>query len=150
MASLNAKDIDLELDRSSLEEALKKLNLLTDFEKEAVVAKGLQEAAKIVAKETKENIDHRLEEHEGNLIGSVKTLTKKKIGRSYVGFQRPKGNIAHILEQGSKQRTTKSGANRGRVKGYYFQRDAVERKGQEALDTLADSIMKSIDKIINR
>lgn len=148
--SLNAKDVDLDIDRESLNEALRKLNQLTSFEKEAVIAQGLKEGARILAQQTKENIDHRIMEHEGNLIGSVKTLTKKKIGRSYVGFQRPKGNIAHILEFGTKQRFTKKGANRGKVKGYHFHSDALEAKGQQALNILAESINKSIEKIMNR
>lgn len=143
-------DIMFDFDRTSLNEVLGKLNQLTSIEKDAVIAQGLKEGAQIIAKQTKENIDLRIEEHTGNLIGSVKTLTNKKTVRSYVGFQRPKGAVAHILEFGTKQRFTKKGANRGKVKGYYFQRDAIETKGQEAIDTVAESIQKSIDKIINR
>lgn len=149
MASINASDVNLELDRESINRAIKKLNQLTDIEKDAVVAKGLQEGTKIIAKQTKENIDQRLEEHEGNLIGSVKTLTRKKRGRGYVGFKRPEGAAAHILEFGSAIRKTKKGANRGRVKGYHFQSDAIQAKGQQALNTLAESIEKSIERIMN-
>ena len=142
-------DIYCEFDRTSLNEAKRKLTQLTEFEKSAVVAKGLSEGARIIANETRKNIDQRLKQKTGNLRGSVSTVTKKKDKKAWIGFKRPKGAHAHILEKSSGPRYTKSGAYRGRVKAYRFQEDAVERKGQQALDTVAESIIKSIETIMN-
>lgn len=142
-------DIYCEFDRTSLNEAKKKLSQLTEFEKSAVVAKGLSEGSRIIANETRKNIDQRLKQKTGNLRGSVSTVTKKKDKKAWIGFKRPKGAHAHILEYGTAPRYTKSGAYRGSGGAYKFQEDAVDRKGQEALETMAESIIKSIEKIMN-
>lgn len=143
-------DFKMYLDTADWMKVQAQLASLGDIEKQGVIGKGLQEAAKIVAEQTKINIAQRTTKRKGNLISSVTTQTKKTKGFAYVGFKRPAGASAHLLEFGTKIRQTKKGANRGKVEAKHFEQDAVETKRNEAMNILQDSIRQSINKIMNR
>lgn len=140
----------LTMDKASYDRIMDKLAKFGKIEQEGMVAQALKEGATIVKDESKSNIKSRLVKRSGNLIGSASVLVKKKDGKAYAGFKRPKGAHAHLLEAGTKERYTKTGAYRGKVKAYNFHKDAVTKKEGEVLRTVEESIMKSIEKITNR
>ena len=130
------------------------MNTLSDLsriERDAVIAKGIQEGLKIVVQEGKQNLAHSgTKVRTGNLKGSFKVLTKKSDLKGYAGFSRPKGSHAHLIDRGTAVRYTKSGAKRGQVHGNYFWTKAVEGKSGKAQQEMYDSIEKSINTILNR
>lgn len=130
------------------------MNTLSDLsriERDAVIAKGIQEGLKIVVQEGKQNLAQSgTKVRTGNLKGSFKVLTKKSDLKGYAGFSRPKGSHAHLIDRGTAVRYTKSGAKRGQVHGNYFWTKAVEGKSGKAQQEMYDSIEKSINTILNR
>lgn len=140
------------------------MNTLSDLsriERDAVIAKGIQEGLKIVVQEGKQNLKSsgiklnnvytgKRAGKKTHLINSFKVLTKKSELKGYGGFSRPAGSAAHLIDRGTAVRYTKSGARRGQVNGNYFWTKAVEGKSGRAQQEMYDSIEKSINTILNR
>lgn len=127
------------------------LSNLSRLEREAIIAKGIQEGLKIVVQEGKANLANSgIKVRKGNLSHSFKILTKKKDLKGYAGFSRPKGAGAHLIDRGTKMRSTKKGASRGLVKPTYFWTKAVEGKSGKAQEELMESVRKSIENIMKR
>lgn len=139
-------------DTKTLIETNKKLANLSMIEREAVVAQAVKEGAQIISRQTRRNVDTLLQKRTGNLYRAVSVLTRRKTGRSYAGFKRGKGGGSHavFLERGTKERYTKTGAYRGKVKAYELQKKSVDSKGDKALRTVLASIEKSINRIMDR
>ena len=144
-------DFTATIDRQDYIKIMNALSDLSSLEREAVIAKGIQEGLKIVVQEGKSNLaSSGIKVRSGNLSGSFKILTKKRDLKGYAGFSRPKGAAAHLLDRGTKMRSTKKGANRGMVTGNYFWTKAVEGKSGRAQQELMESVQKSIENIIRR
>jgi hypothetical protein len=126
------------------------LDGLSNIEREAVIAKGIQEGLKVIVQEGKSNLASSAKVRKGNLSGSFKVITNKKDLKGYAGFSRPKGAAAHLIDRGTKVRYTKNGARRGAVKPTLFWTKAVEGKSGKAQEELMDSIQKSINNIMKR
>lgn len=140
------------LDAKTLAETNRKLRRLSNIEREAVVAQAVKEGAQIISRQTRKNVATLLKKRTGNLYRSVSVLTRKKIGVAYAGFKRGKGGGSHAIffEHGTKDRYTKAGAYRGKVKAYELQKRSVDKKADKVLQTMLGSIEKSINRIINR
>lgn len=141
------------MDPKTLMSTMIALESLKDIERDAVVKQGLSDGAGVIRRETAKNMSQRVAVRKGNLKKSLtkRRRTIKKEPRAYVGFSRPKGAIAHILDRGTKERyTKKTHAKRGRVTPRMFHTDAFEHKKEEALQVIAKSIQISIDKISSR
>lgn len=149
-----ADKLSIYFDPKSLATVYAQLNQLSEIQRDAVVQKGLSDGAGIIRRETNKNMRHLVQKRKGNLYGS---LTKKKVGKAskgdvryQIGFRRPKGAAAHLIDKGTTERFTKKGAYRGRVTPRLFHTMSVERKGDEALKRVAESIQISIDRIMSR
>lgn len=124
-----------------------KLNRLGDLEKEATIAKALQEGARVIAEKGKQNIKSRHHVKTGKLLKSVSVLTKKKSGKAYAGFKYGNGYggaVAHLIDRGAVR------VKRGVVKGDKFWTDAVNSKRDDAMKKINESIQATITRIINR
>lgn len=154
-----ADKLSIYFDQKSLATVYAQLSQLSEIERDAVVQKGLSDGAGIIRRETNKNMHKLVKKRKGNLYSS---LTKKKVGklkkgdvRYQIGFKRPQGAAAHLIDKGTKERYT-SGKNgkpimkRGKVTPRLFHTMSVERKGDEALNRVAESIKISIDRIMNR
>ena len=126
-----------------------KLNQLGNIVKEGIVQRGLREGANVILKETKSSIERHGFVKTGKLLGSAAIKTRKKDGKVYVGFRRPQGAAAHLLDKGTAIRHTRTGANRGRIVASNFHTDAVKRKKDEAMQVLYKSIEASLERIWN-
>ena len=124
-----------------------KLNQLGAVVKEGIVQRGLREAANIILKETKASIERHNFVRTGKLLSSAAIKTRKKDGKVYVGFKRPAGAAAHLLDKGTAVRHTRTGANRGRIVASNFHTDSVRRKKDEAMQVLYKSIEASLNRI---
>ena len=151
--------LSLYFDPKSLATVYAQLNQMSDIYRDAVINKGLSDGAGIIRRETNKNMHRLVKRRKGNLYGS---LTKKKVGRAskgdvryQIGFRRPQGAAAHLVDKGTRERCT-SGKNgkprmpRGKVAPRLFHTMSVERKGDEALKRVAESIQISIDRIMSR
>ena len=130
------------------------LSQLSAIEQNAVVKKGLQEGLSIFVKQGKQNLRATLSSkpvnvrmRKGNLMKSFRTNLNKRQSKGYAGFNHL-GRHAHLVDSGTKNRWTKSGAYRGSVDGSKFWKTAFEQKKNEAAKELVDSIIESINKII--
>lgn len=139
------------LDPMDYAKIMNALSSMSKLEREAIIAKGLQEGLKVIVQQGKANLaSSGIKVRKGNLSHSFKVLTKKRELRGYAGFSRPKGAAAHLLDRGTKKRYTKTGANRGSVKPTYFWTNAVKDKNGKAQEELMDSVRKSIENIMKR
>lgn len=127
-----------------------RLNQLGDVVKEGIVQRGLRDAANIILSATKTAIQHHGFVKSGKLLASAAIKTRKKDGKVYVGFKRPGGGAAHLLDKGTAIRHTRTGANRGRIVASHFHTNAVQQKKDEAMQVLYRSIQDSLDRIWNR
>ena len=127
-----------------------RLNQLGDVVKEGIVQRGLRDAANIILSATKTSIQHHGFIKSGKLLASAAIKTRKKDGKVYVGFKRPGGGAAHLLDKGTTARRTNTGANRGRIVASNFHTNAVQQKKDEAMQVLYRSIQDSLDRIWNR
>ena len=83
----------------------------------------------------------------GKLLGSAAIKTRKKDGKVYIGYKRPAGAAAHLLDKGTVVRHTKTGTNRGRIVASNFHTDALKAKKDEAMQVMYKSIQASLEKI---
>lgn len=149
---------------------MRKLNQLSELEKQAVVSKGLEEGVKIFIKAgkssfqaTKSKNPHNVRmaakmaaKRGGGLAKSFSTFHRKKRTSAYAGFKRSTGGgIAHMVDRGTGERYTSRGFYRGSVSagspntGSRFWTNAVQNNGTRAINELMDSVEKSVKKILN-
>ena len=140
-------DLTMTMDPEDVRKLNEKLNQLGAVVKEGIVQRGLREGATIILKEAKRRIQAYHLVKTGKLLSSATIKTRKKDGKAYAGYSRPKGAAAHLLDKGTAIRHTRTGANRGRIVASNFHTGAVKDKKQEALDTLYKSIKESLDRI---
>lgn len=163
-------DFTIELEPQDMQELDKKLAALTDLEQKAAIKKGLQEGTKVFVNEGRKNLRRTLSKEPINVASREKKRAKggypplsstfttkvktKKAAAGYSGFRRPGGNVAHLIDKGTVQRFTKTRAYRGSVskgsprQGSFFWTNTVNSKAYQALQTLLDSVEKTIFAII--
>lgn len=150
-------DLTVTMDTRSMLRLEAQLLRLTEFEKQETVARGVREATAIIKKQGQENLSQTYikikEDGSGfNKHTFVNRVDKKKL-KGYSGFIRRKGyhgQLAHLIDRGTADRYTKKRAYRGRMRYTGFWTKAVESKGNEALMTMAESIQKTIKRLLNR
>lgn len=140
-------DLTMTMDPEDVRKLNEKLNQLGAVVKEGIVQRGLREGANIILKETKASIERHNFIRTGKLLSSAAIKTRKKDGKVYVGFKRPAGAAAHLLDKGTAVRHTRTGANRGRIVASNFHTDSVRRKKDEAMQVLYKSIQASLERI---
>lgn len=144
-------DFTATVDKRDYTKIMNALSDLSKIEREAAIAKGIQEGLAVIVNQGKANLAASgTKVRTGNLSGSFKKLTKKSQLKGYAGFSRPKGAAAHLIDRGTKVRHTKTGANRGSVTGNLFWTKAVNETKDKAQQELMESIQKTIENIINR
>ena len=67
-----------------------------------------------------------------------------------VGFKRPGGNVSHLVDLGTKERYTKSGAYRGKIKGSHFWTDTKQQYVPEGMNMILVAVEEAIEKINGR
>lgn len=80
---------------------------------------------------------------------SVRSPKRKRKGEAVAKLAKVRAPHAHLIEQGTKQRRTKSGANRGLVTPRPFSRRAFRAAQGEAVQKVEAEIKSGIDKAIN-
>ena len=148
--------LTLTLDKQTYNELKGKLKKLEEVDQSAAVQKGLREGVKPIIAQGKSNLASRNKVRKGKLSHSFGTALKKKYSAIKAGFRRPGGAASHLVDRGTVKRWTRKGYYRGSVSkgnpkhGSLFWTSAVDEKGQEALNILAEAINREIEKIYNQ
>lgn len=155
--------MSMTLDTKDYIKLMKTMDGLSKLERDAIIAKGLQESIIPIVQKGKSNLSSSsIKVRKGNLSKSLGKKVLKNRMKAYGGFKRPEGAAAHLIDRGTKVRKTlksytdklgrtyPAGINRGKVTGNYFWTRAVEAEGPKAQQILMESVQKSIDRIIRR
>lgn len=130
---------------------------LEQFEKNKALREGLRDAAKIFATLGRANLRSApTGVKTGQLLSSITSrvrVSRKSGEPTVVGFMRPRGNLAHLVDLGTKDRyyETKRGKKKyvGRMPANYFFTDARTEGEKPAMDAILDGIQRAIDRINN-
>lgn len=151
-----AGELTINIAKEDLDRLDKILYGLGDLEKSAIIEKGLRDATAVLLAEGRRTLRQSLSKdpvnvakRTGRLERSFTNKVKKKKMTGYAGFKRPEGAPAHLLDAGTNERWTKSGAYRGRVTATRFWTKAVNNKAIEAIDVLFDSVEQSMLRIVD-
>lgn len=140
--------IEAEVDARELLVQLRMLQNLVD-RREIVDAE--RKAAKMLIDRGRDKLISTLIGNSDNLVDSFTyKLRKGKFAGVRVGFARPGGNVAHLVDRGTVERHTKSGASRGRIKGSKFWTSTKDQYAPVAMNEMMDAIDRAIRKINGR
>lgn len=142
--------MSITFDPVTLKRVMHQLSALEDVDKAKAIQIGLTKGVDYINKFVKKATKTQFKVRKGNLSTSVMRKYLKKRVAAYGAFSRPKGAVAHLLEYGTKDRYTRKGAYRGRVKPSYFKSSIINEKGKAAMDIAADAISVEIYRIISR
>ena len=149
-------NLTLVLNPSDYAKLASKLEKLEYVDRTAAVKNGLTKGMAPIVAEGKSNLQSRNNRKTGKLAGSFSTQLRAANGQ-YIkaGFKRPAGASSHLVDRGTKERWTKSGKYTGSVSkgnpnhGSMFWTDAVNARGNDALEILLDEVNKEIERIFN-
>lgn len=128
---------------------------LETFERNKALREGLRDAAKIFEREGRSNLlSAATGIATGEMLRGINSrvrVSRKASEPTVVGFRRPRGNLAHLVDLGSKPRyyETKNGKKKyvGRMPANYFFTDARTEGEKPAMDAIYDGIQRAIDRI---
>lgn len=126
---------------------------LEDFEKDKAIKSGLRSAVNVFRVKGRANLRSRLLYHgkqTNHLMNSFTNRVKRNKLGALAGFDRPGGNHAHLVDGGTKVRTTKSGANRGIMPANRFWSDAKVSEEGRAMSALYQGVQRAVQRINNR
>jgi hypothetical protein len=124
---------------------------LTDIEKDQAIKAGLRAATNVFLRAGRSNLRARLKgnKNTGNLNKSFRSkLKRNKLGA--IGGFNQLGMHAHLLDMGTVNRTTRNGANRGRMIANNFWTDAINTNQNTAISKVYEGIERGIQRIIMR
>lgn len=127
------------------------LNNLEVLVEKKEITEGEKAAARYLITKGRERLKTRLKKsHSNNLMRSFTYRMRKKNAGVLVGFKRPEGSAAHLVDKGTKDRITARGANRGSITGNNFWSDTRTNDSDKAMEIMMNAIEASIDKILLR
>ena len=124
---------------------------LTDIEKDKTIKAGLRAATNIFIRAGKSNLSGRLRGNKttGNLLKSFRNKVKRNKLGAIAGFNQL-GMHAHLLDNGTVRRSTRSGANRGVMPANHFWTDAITNNENAAISKVYDGIDRAVNRILLR
>lgn len=125
---------------------------LDTFTKNSAVQEGLSNAARVFMRRGKSNLRGRIirpDKGTGGLIDSFRVVYRRQYVMSLAGYS-SLGRHAHLVDLGTKKRSTKAGLNRGVMPANYFWSDARNSEEQTAMSAMVQGIEIAISRINNR
>ena len=130
------------------EELLVQLSILKDLVNRKEITTAERKAAKMMMERGRDKLVTTLIGNSDNLVDSFTyKMRKGQFAGVLVGFKRPGGNVAHLVDRGTRDRRTKSGASRGRIKGSKFWTDTKEQYADKAVADMMEAVDRAIRKI---
>lgn len=152
----------VEIDAKQVNDLLARLN---DDEARKAIKSGIRKSALIIRKQAQENLVMAVNDAEfsgtknGVTFKPLKNEINLAVYRNASGARidmidrRKKDSRAYMLkwfESGTKERSTKKGANRGNINASNFFSNAVKSKQKEAESSLEKNVIDSIMKASNK
>lgn len=138
-------DIRAEVD---YQELLIQLKMMQKLVNRREITKAERDAAKMLMDRGRDRLIGTLIGNSDNLVDSFAYRMKKgKFAGVLVGFSRPGGNVAHLVDKGTQERKTRTGASRGRIKGSHFWTDTRDQYAPKAMEDIMAAIDSAIKKI---
>lgn len=125
---------------------------LETFDQQRAIANGMRRAAAVFARRGRSNLRARLLHHghpTGNLLSALRIVYRKQYLMSLAGYT-GRGRHAHLVDLGTRKRTTKDGKNRGVMPANYFWTDARQSEEQNAMREILKGIELTIQQIQSR
>ena len=141
-------EVDLDVQRA----ARYLVSELEGFERQKAIQEGMLRAARVFARRGRSNLRAKLLHHgrqTGRLMSSLTTLYRKKEVMSLAGY-RGIGRHAHVVDLGTRRRTTKDGKNRGIMPPNYFWTDARQSEERTAMQEILYGIEQAVRRIQSR
>ena len=133
------------------EDLLIQLRMMQKLVDRKEITDAERKAAKMLMEEGRNKLIATLIGNSDNLVDSFTYRLKKgRFAGVLVGFKRPGGNVAHLVDKGTKERYNKNGAYRGKISGSHFWTDTREQYAPKAMDDMMDAIDRAIRKINGR
>jgi hypothetical protein len=135
------------------------IDCLSDIEKDKVIRQGLRAANNLFIKAGKEKLQSRLKgTGQGGLMKAFVNRIKKKSLGALAGFNKDVeskkakgvGFHAHLLDRGTKRRTTEKGKDTGVMPANNFWTDAINQNKGQALEQVYKGIERGITTILKR
>lgn len=134
-----------EADRENIVWLVKQLD---DFEKDKVIRGGLLAAAGVYKAVGRRLLKARMKRPEGvngNLLKSFHRRVKRRRLGVLAGFNLPEGSHAHLVDQGTTLRQTKT-HDTGMMPALYFWKDARQSDAR-AIERISEAVRKKIQQI---
>lgn len=143
MATITSVDVNAEM-------LMKQLAILRDVVNSKEVVAAERKAAKMLMDRGYNQLVVTLKGNSDNLINSFTYKLrngKESMSGIRVGFKRPGGNTAHLVDRGTDERYTRTGAYRGRITGSRFWTDTTNTYAPIAMNDMVDAVEAAIKKI---
>jgi hypothetical protein len=125
---------------------------LSDIDKDKSIKSGLRAASNVFINAGRANLKARMKDKKGvsgNLGKSFVSKLKRSSLGALAGFN-GNGNHSYLIDMGTENRTTKSGANRGKVTANNFWTDAIRSNETNAIAKVYEGIERGVTRILNR
>lgn len=124
---------------------------LDTFDRQKAIKEGMLRAARIFSRRGRSNLRSRLKgtSKKGNLLRAFGVVYKRQYIMSLAGYT-GRGRHAHLVDLGTRRRTTKSGKNRGVMPANYFWNDARRSEERPAMQEILRGIESAIQRIQSR
>lgn len=141
----------VEVDVKRVNELLTRLN---DKEAKNAIKAGIRKSALIIRKQAQSNWISACPDGE-RLAKEINIAVYKNASGARIDLldkRKPNSKqfVLKFFENGTKERATKKGANRGIINATHFFKNAVESKKSEAEKSLEENILNSIAKAVNK
>ena len=137
--------LQAEVDYQELMIQLKMMQNLVDRKE---ITKAERDAAKMIMEHGRNRLVATLIGNSDNLVDSFTYRMKKgKFAGVLIGFKRPGGNVAHLVDRGTQERYNKNGAYRGKIKGSRFWTDTRDQYAPQAMEEIMEAVDEAIKKI---
>ncbi len=126
---------------------------LNELEKDKSIKAGLKKGVQVLVRGGRKRLGTSLlnkNKGTGNLMRSIAPRVKRRKLGALAGFRRPMGNHSHLLDRGTKDRYTKKGAYRGRMKATLFWAQTHDSDMSKAVTEVVTGIEKAVNRIKQR
>ncbi len=133
-------------------QAVLALRTLTRKAEGEIVKRGVRAGAKIIAQEVRKNIKTLVGVEQGDLRKSTTRRSKTYPGvfNITVGPGHARASHAHLIEEGTVDRFTKSGAFRGKMTPVPFAEKAFDAKAADAKRVMETTIVRGVEREASR
>lgn len=126
------------------EELIQVFEDLSRENQNTILTKSFRKAAKVIIDEASNNLRGTYK----HVQISLTSVMKRDIQTMDVGASKKGGNLAHIANEGTKDRYTRKGYYRGKITGNSFWNNAVSSTEPQVEEIIYNDIKANFDKVV--